>query len=245
MRFFNRRKQPPIFTRQNMGALVIMGALLFMAMYTQVRWLPHEHDDRNIITMAFSPPATPTPDPMIVANEELTNEVIYISEDNKRMTEYILASRGGDRKPKEVVNYAKLSAPRYIVELIERMCASHGFDSGAYIYSIVAYESQFNPACHNTRGEDSRGLLQVNVADPSHAKRNPNKTKLFDPAYNLDYQLDELKLYYKTGKQRGLSGADLSIFIAKYGQRPKWGDWIAQEIKRYYAEYKNSIVKEI
>jgi hypothetical protein len=193
----------------------------------------------------FSPPPSPTPDPIIQENEIIKAEINNMRGENGRMTEYILASRGGDRKPKEVINYAKLSAPRYIVELIERMSASHGFDSGAYIYSIVAYESQFNPACHNTRGEDSRGLLQVNVADPSHAKRNPNKTKLFDPAYNLDYQLDELKLYYKTGKQRGLSGADLSIFIAKYGQRPKWGDWIAQEIKKYYAEYKNSIVKEI
>jgi len=58
-----------------------MGALLFMAMYTQVRWLPHEHDDRNIITMAFSPPATPTPDPVLVENETLKTDNSYMRQE--------------------------------------------------------------------------------------------------------------------------------------------------------------------
>ena len=231
-------------TRQGISAAVIMLALLFFAMMVQATYMPQEHSD-NIFIAPFAPLATPMPDPVIEENENIKAEIDNMRGENGRMTEYILASRGGDRKPKEILNYKKLSAPRYIVELIERMAIIHGFDSGAEIYSIVAYESQFNPAAHTTKGEDSRGLLQVNVQDPSHAKRNPNKTKLFDPAYNLDYQLDELSLYYKLGRQRGLKGVDLAIFISKFGQRPKWGDWIAQEIRKFYTEYKNAVVKEV
>jgi hypothetical protein len=248
MRFYhrNRNKYEPVFTRRNIAVLAIIACAFFYVLMFKETCMPKAHDaNRNYFLNKLAPYPTAIPDPVIAENEKIKAEIDAMREENGKMTEYILTSRGGDRKPKEVINYAKLSAPRYIVELIERMCVLHGFDSGAEIYSICAYESQFNPACHNTKGEDSRGLLQVNVKDPSHAKRNPNKTKLFDPAYNLDYQLDELKLYYRLGKQRGLKGADLAIFISKFGQRPKWTEDIAQAIRQYYKEYKNAVVKEV
>jgi hypothetical protein len=184
---------------------------------------------------------TPTIDPMKLEYERIEKELHAMREENKRMTE--LVSRGRERKPSVILDYNKLSAPRYIVELTERMCNSHGFDSIRHIYAIMGYESNFDPTCHATKGEDSRGLLQVNVGHPAHASRHPNKTKLFDPAYNLDYQLDELSEYYKLGQKKGLSGVELTIFISKYGQRPKWSKNIETLIRKYDAEYLNSVVK--
>ena len=71
---------------------------------------------------------------------------------------------------------------------------------------------------------------------------NINKEKLFDPEYNLDYQLDELKYYYDKGKKKGLQGSDLIIYVSKYGQRPKWNGWIADRIRTSYKEYLNSVI---
>jgi hypothetical protein len=250
MRRLDRWFKRLTFWRQFLFTLIIIVCVSSIAVYQKIYAdsIDWEQEQPLAVTAFYigaKPTPMPTPNPLIAKNEELTAEVLYISAENVRMNEYILSSRGGDRKPKEVLNYSKLSAQRYIVELIERMSAAHGLDSGAYVYSIVAYESKFDTTCHNTKGEDSRGLLQVNVADKAHAKRNPNKTKLFDPAYNLDYQLDELSLYYHMGKQRGLKGADLAIFMSKEGQRPKWGEWIAAEIRKYFAEYKKAVVKEV
>ena len=47
---------------------------------------------------------------------------------------------------------------------------------------IAFCESSFNPYAHNTSGEDSRGLMQINVypnANPQYANLN-----LFDPGIN-------------------------------------------------------------
>jgi hypothetical protein len=153
-------------------------------------------------------------------------------------------SRGNTRKTKPVLDYDKLKCPRYLVELMERMSASHGFPSIATVYCISEYESQFDPTCWNQKGEDSRGLLQINVKDKAHAKRNPNKTKLFDPSYNLDYQLNELKIYYDKGKAQGLTGASLINYTARYGQRPKWDAWIETRIAKTYKEYLSAVIKE-
>jgi hypothetical protein len=48
-----------------------------------------------------------------------------------------LVSRGDNRKTKPILDYAKLSCPRYIAELMERMSAAHGFPSIATVYCIA------------------------------------------------------------------------------------------------------------
>jgi hypothetical protein len=212
-------------------------------------YILHELAGRNELEKAYS--------------EEKTNLVKAYSEEKTSLEEQIKAtesiksqlesqnkylenviSRGNTRKTKPVLDYDKLKCPRYLVELMERMSASHGFTSIATVYCITEYESKFDPTCWNQKGEDSRGLLQVNVKDKAHAKRNPNKTKLFDPAYNLDYQLDELKIYYDKGIAQGLTGAKLINYVAKNGQRPKWEAWIEARIAKTYKEYLSAVIKE-
>ena len=153
-----------------------------------------------------------------------------------------IVSRGSERKTKAILDYSKLKCPRYLVELMEEMSAKHGFPTIATVYCIAAYESKFNPACHTvTKKEDSRGLLQVNVM--AHSARIPNKTKLFDPAYNLDFQLPEIKQYYDKGKAQGLSSAELIVYTAKFAQRPAWAEWIAKSIRASYKEYLSAEIK--
>jgi len=184
-------------------------------------------------------------------NEESTKELSYGFEQIKQEKEALelenkkymnLVSRGNTSR--EIIDFEKLPGPIYLLELTQRMCEKHGFKSMGEIYSIICYESRYDPACHNTRGEDSRGLLQVNVADKSHRKRNPNVTKLFDPAYNLDYQLDELYDYYILGQRKGLKGAELAKLISKYGQRPQWSQSIANQIDQSYKLFLNARIKE-
>lgn len=237
-------KSEKLSFKQHCLNIFILVVLVFGAIIFQAGFMPHEHSDESLSMTLLSPMVTPPPDPIIKENEQIKVELEELQQENVKMTEYVMASRGAtNRKTKEVLNYDKLSAPRYIVELMERMCLSHGFEGIGEIYSIIAYESRFDTTCHATKGEDSRGLLQVNVADKAHARRNPNKNKLFDPAYNLDYQLDELKVYYKSGKNRGLKRAELAMFISRYGQRPRWSNSIEQNIRKYYKEYQNAIVK--
>jgi len=230
--------------------LLVAGALVFQGVKPD--YVPTKKDSMamRILNSGITP--TPTPHPATVENKELLaltenmqKEIEVIRNENNRMTSIV--SRGNERKTSPILDYNRLSAPRYLVELLERMCSKHGFESIREIYSIVWYESKFDPTAHATKGEDSRGLLQVNVADPHHKKRHPRKDKLFDPAYNLEYQLDELKIYYDKGKKQGLSGVELATYISRYGQRPNWktaGDYIVQAIKKYDKEYLNAVVKE-
>jgi hypothetical protein len=148
-------------------------------------------------------------------------------------------------KLKDIIDYDKLSAPRYLLELLERMSAKHGFPTICVPYCIIKYESNFDPTCWNQNGEDSRGLFQVNLADKSHRKRNPNKTKLFDPAYNMEYQLDELYTYYQQGKAKGLSGVELVKYTLRFGQRPRWTKTVEQAIEKAYKEYQDAVVKGV
>jgi hypothetical protein len=172
--------------------------------------------------------------------EQIKEEKAALELENKKYLNIV--SRGNVSR--EVVDFEKLPGPIYLLELTQRMCEQHGFKSMGEIYSIIRYESNFDPTCHNTRGEDSRGLLQVNVADKSHAKRNPNKNKLFNPAYNLEYQLPELYQYYVLGQRKNLSGAALAKFMAKYGQRCVFTDSVSKQIDKAYKDFLNARVKE-
>lgn len=58
---------------------------------------------------------------------------------------------------------------------------------------ICRCESSFNTAAHNTSGEDSRGLMQINVnAHPQYMNLN-----LFDPSVNTQIAFE---LYFRRGK---------------------------------------------
>lgn len=59
---------------------------------------------------------------------------------------------------------------------------------------ICFCESSFNTNAHNTNGEDSRGLMQINVdAHPHLANLN-----LFDPQINCN---EAYKIYLQSGKK--------------------------------------------
>ena len=218
-------------------ALVIVG----MSLVAVIRG-----DDTQVTMVSKEVPFIVTDD---LSNDDVQKQLketqemkTNLEKQNRYLTS--LVSRGETRKTRPILDYDKLRCPTYLVQLMETMSAKHGFPTIATVYCIAEYESKFDPTCWTTKGEDSRGLLQVNVACSAHAKRNPNKTKLFDPAYNLDYQLDELKDYYDQGKKKGLKGADLIIYVSRYGQRPKWKEWIADRIRASYKEYLNAVVSD-
>lgn len=218
---------------------ILLFAIVMTAMITQQE-LPKEKTDSlvlNFLSSGIEPTPSPTPD--------IEKEIEELKKENQKIRSVV--NRGRERKPSVILDYNQLSAPKYLVELVERMCKSHGFDSIREIYSIIWYESRFDPTCHATVGEDSRGLLQVNVADPHHKARHPRADKLYDAAYNLEYQLDELKIYYDKGRAQGLNGVDLAIYISKYGQRPNWpkaGAYIVQTIKKYDKEYLSAVIAQ-
>ena len=112
-----------------------------------------------------------------------------------------------------------------------RLWQEHGGTYNYVPYCIAAYESGFDTNCHNTSGEDSRGLFQVNVAN-AHHRNNTDPQMLFDPIYNMEYQFDELVIYEKRGIEMGLQGIDLILYVARYGQRPNWST------QRYYIQNK-------
>ena len=67
-----------------------------------------------------------------------------------------------------------------------------GIDLQAAV-KIAACESSFNTYAHNTNGEDSRGLMQINVdAHPQYSSLN-----LFDPQVNCNIAY---KIYLESGK---------------------------------------------
>jgi len=100
-------------------------------------------------------------------------------------------------------------------------------------YPIIMYESEGKPYAQNkTSNEDSRGLFQVNIM----AHPNANSSRLFEPEYNARWQIPELSRVFNQGKEKGLSGVDLTKYVAKYGQRPLWSDTIDQNIEKYYLD---------
>lgn len=174
--------------------------------------------------------------------EAYKKEVEKLNETNQKLIDNhskVLASRG-DVNRGTVYDYTKLSAPKEISKIIDLKCKEKGFENMDEIYPIVAYESGFNPKTRTlTKHEDSRGLLQINTF--TNYPKEFDKNKLYDPAYNLDYQLPELLIFYKLGKSKGLKGVELSCSISKLGQRPLWSDkktrnYIISTIEKYYKE---------
>jgi hypothetical protein len=98
-------------------------------------------------------------------------------------------------------------------------------------FPIVMYESGGNPLAQQvTDKEDSRGLFQVNTM----AHPDANSMKLFDPEYNARYQMPELSRVYEKGLNEGLTGVELTKYVARYGQRPQWTETVSSNIDKFY-----------
>jgi len=120
-----------------------------------------------------------------------------------------------------------------ILNILKTGSASSGIPV-AILYSIVMNESGGNPNAHAlTSTEDSRGLFQVNL----RAHPNANSSQLFNPTYNMNYMLPELKTYYNKGLALGLSGVGLAQYVERYGERPQWTTKVATTVANFYNEY--------
>jgi|GEM_PF-3756207 len=142
------------------------------------------------------------------------------------------------KKARTILDMSRTDKPRYIVEVMFRLWERAGGQYDYVPYAIAQYESNYNTFCHNTNGEDSRGLFQVNV--PFHPNANP--VKLFEPVYNMEYQFKELVQFEKKGIEMGLTGEELILYVARYGQRPNWEKcegYIRAEVKKAYNEFQN------
>ena len=226
-------------------AILFLFTICAVARQCQAESVPWGSETKTqwFLYMGAKPTDVPPLHPDTIKLQEITYdmdkiqaEAILLKDSNGKMESYI-SKINTDKL--ELLDYTKIPYPRYLIDLMQRMSYSHGIEP-RLIYPLICYESKFDPLCRAlTSKEDSRGLLQVNI----FGRHDVNPNKLYDAAYNLDYQLDELKTYKQLGEQKGLKGAQLSIFISKYGQRPQWKTWIEDSIKQNYKQYCDALVK--
>lgn len=76
-------------------------------------------------------------------------------------------------------------------EIIKKISEKHG-NNPFLVKAIIWKESGFNPKAHNTTGEDSRGLGQIN-APTARALGVTNLDLLFVPDYNIEIMNKLLK----------------------------------------------------
>lgn len=134
-----------------------------------------------------------------------------------------------------------LSCPDNILEVIKTQSLRHEID-WKVVYCIIGYESGFKPnKITRYKNEESYGLLQVNIR--SNYPSGDDKYKLLDSNYNLDYQLDELKIFYDIGIESNFEGVKLIEYVSKYGQRPDWGNagYIIKTVNKYWLEVKDYV----
>lgn len=89
------------------------------------------------------------------------------------------------------------------------------------MHAIALAESGGRPDAIGDRGV-SIGLYQNNMA--GGRGRGHTKVNLMNPEYNTDLAARELIRYYKQGVQKGFSGAKLTAYVSRYGQRPAAGN---------------------
>lgn len=93
------------------------------------------------------------------------------------------------------------------------------------MHAIALAESNGNPGAVGDGGI-SIGLYQNNMKNGRGYGHT--KEQLLDPEYNTRLAANELVKYYKQGVKKGLSGANLTAYVSKYGQRPAPGnEWSA------------------
>lgn len=102
-----------------------------------------------------------------------------------------------------------------------------------YLYAIMMTESGGNPLAKSKAPEDSRGLFQVNTKAHVLADKN----RLYDPSYNANFIMPDLKIHYLEAKAKGLNGEDTALYMERYGERPAWSNDIGIRISKYYNNY--------
>lgn len=88
-------------------------------------------------------------------------------------------------------------------------------------YPIMKHESGGNPQAHNPKGENSRGLFQINL------KAHPQwkNVDLFDPATNAEYAAKYfIAPAWNTVKLKSEDPIEQTSYVWRYGIRPKWTD---------------------
>jgi hypothetical protein len=116
-----------------------------------------------------------------------------------------------------------------------RLCKTYGDKHGIpkeVWYPIVMLEIGGNITTTTvTKREDSRGLLQINTR-----VHKVDKTKVYDPEYNLDYQMPELAKKYREAKAKGMKGLEVVYYVERYGQRCEWTENVKKILKKYFEE---------
>jgi hypothetical protein len=234
------------------SAALILFAIIAVTLMSIKDSYVSEND--NIVTKFLQKPDTPI-DPMVMKVIALTEqkevteaEIEQIRLNYIETTKELEQYKDNAKIPyqKITLDYTKLpDIPQYISNLIIREWVRHGGEDPIVPLAICAYESKFDPLTRNTNGENSWGLFQVNVGHPAHAKRMnyTDYARLYEPLFNMRYQFPELVAYERKGIHQGLIGSELAKYVAKYGQRPLWKDWIAQAIDGKYAEFDRAVIK--
>lgn len=244
------QKQPNKFVKKVLICLLVF-AFMIIAVFIREGYLtPEKEKDifAQVIGEKLEQLEKANSEKKILTEEFFRDKKSLRSEYDEYITKLDSKNKGLEKtleqyrdKSVPILDLNKVKHPTYIVNEMLRIWIGMGGTYSYVPYCIAAYESNFQTWCHATKGEDSRGLFQVNYGDPAHKKRIPNPNKLFDPRYNMNYQFKELIFWEKKGIKKGLTGAELVKYVAKYGQRPSWRKWIEDKIDSAYKEY-NSIL---
>jgi hypothetical protein len=115
-----------------------------------------------------------------------------------------------------------------VLETVANVMNEYGIPR--YVWEpIMRMESGGNPNAHNNKGEDSRGLFQINV----NAHPQWKNTNLFDPAINATIAAQNfLSSAYDTAVKKYDDPADQTAYVWRYGIRPFWTDEKEKKIKQ-------------
>jgi hypothetical protein len=130
-----------------------------------------------------------------------------------------------------------------IIEKVDKIAQKYGIPKSVW-YPIMMLESGGNPnarAFVNSQkakelgqgAEDSRGLFQINT----FVWKDANSTLLYDPEYNAEYSFKNIiGPSTKKGIEMGYSGWELTKYVEKHGQRPKWTDKVESALYKRYTD---------
>lgn len=150
------------------------------------------------------------------------------------------ASPGGIVVPTSISTSESAYAP-----LVNEVSKNYNLDP-AVLQAIIMAESGGYAGSHNTAGEDSRGLLQLNFAGGQGSSAlqrgqitDPNQA--FDPRTNLSIGVPPIAQAYQDGIAQGLQGDALVAFTATHSGHPgliSTSDARIQKIINFYHTYK-------
>jgi hypothetical protein len=116
-----------------------------------------------------------------------------------------------------------------VYKILDKKARQYGLPLNVW-WPVVMFESSGNPLAIGDGGK-SYGLFQINTS--VHHSYNINKG-IQSIEYQADYWMPNLVTAYKQGKSKGLTGLDLTLYVERYGERPKWGQNVIDGITKYY-----------